>query len=171
MSDLVISRPAVTVQLTQSGAAPVVSVGGSGATVTILRSDLPGPRGPSGSSSAVDAVADVAVPAGMPLAISRANGRLIKADAASKPLAFVAGLAETATAIGFVAGAIRDSLTLADWTAITGAASLNVGQAYFLGVGGGLTTTPPASPNCITSVGIAASATTIIIEPESPVQL
>lgn len=171
MSDIVITRPAMTVQLSRSGNAPVVKVGGVGAAVTIVRDGVPGPRGPAGSASTIDAVADVAVAAGMPLAISRATGHFVKADAASKPIAFVAGLAQASTSVGFVASSVRDSLTLADWTAITGSTALAVGQTYFLGAGGGLTTTPPGPPNCITAIGIAASATTLIIEPENPIQL
>lgn len=169
MSDVVISRPTVTVALTSPGAPPTVILGAPSAQVTIHRDGVPGPPGPAGP--AVEAVADVAAPAGMPLAVSRANGHLVKADAASKAFAFVAGLAFEPTVIGFVGAAARDVVMLADWTAITGSAALLPGQTYFLAVGGGMTTTPPGSPNCITVVGKAASATTMLIDPQNPIQL
>lgn len=121
--------------------------------------------------TAISAVCDVAAPIGTPLAVSRSNGHLVKADASSKPLSFVAGLAHSATAVGFVSAVQREVMTLADWTAITGSASLLQGQTYFLAVGGGLTTVPPASPNNLTVVGEAASPTTLIIQPQNPIQL
>lgn len=132
----------------------------------------PGPPGPAGPPTApLELVSDVAVAAGMPLAVSRSTGHFVKADASSKPLAFVAGLAESATSIGFVGQCERGSLTLADWTAITGSAHLSVGQSYFLGSGGGLVLSAPSPPCCVTLVGTAASTTTLLIEPQTPIQL
>lgn len=126
---------------------------------------------PSASPDEILAVSDVAVAAGMPLAVNRSTGHIVKADASSKPVAFIAGLASVPTSIGFPASVASDWLMLPDWTAITGSVSLSQGQTYFLGAGGGLTTTPPSSPNCVTVVGEAVSTTTLLVRPEIPIQL
>lgn len=123
------------------------------------------------ASRTYTATASVVVPAGMPMAINPANGQFIKALANPKSSAFVSGLAKTASAIGFSLGVSPDSMTLANWTAITGAALLLPGQNYFLGAAGGLTTVPPSSPNCIALVGVAESTTTLAIRPQPPIQL
>lgn len=130
-----------------------------------------GPSGADGGANQVQAVAATALVAGMPAAIDRSTGKMIAADAGWKPSAFVIGLVHFATAAGFVADALSSQLTLADWTAITGSASLLTGQAYFLAVGGGLTTVPPASPACLVLVGKAVSPTTFLIDPQPPIQL
>ena len=124
-----------------------------------------------GALSPLKAVASVALQAGMPLVQSRVNGQLGIADASTKAFAWVAGLAAANTAQGFVAEAVQDTLTLPDWTAVTGSASLQVGQPYFLAAGGGLTTTPPASPACIAIVGMAQSASTFVLRRQPPIQL
>lgn len=190
MSDVTIVRPTVIVGLT-AGASPNVVTGAPASSVTVavaasgvdvhpsvaaaVALDIGVPavvNGPGPASAApVIAVCDAVLPAGTPLTVSRATGYLVKADAASKPTAFVAGLSDAPTAIGFPASAIRGLLTLADWTAITGSASLAQGQTYFLAAGGGLTTIPPSSPNCLVVVGTAASSTTMLIAPQGPVQL
>ena len=116
-------------------------------------------------------MASVNIAAGMPVAISRANGQFVLARADYKPSAFVAGMASAAIATGFVGTAEAASITLPNWTAIAGTATLAVGQTYFLGATGGITTTPPAAPNCITRVGLAVNATTLRIEIDPPIQL
>lgn len=142
---------------------------------------LIGPRGPTGPqgdvgpvgppSGSVGAVADVDFVQGAPVAISRATGHAINADAGYKPTAFVVGLAGADTLTGFVVTAEDGSFDMADWSAVTGSAHLSPGLPYFLGVGGGLTIDPPVSPNCLTLVGVAASLTTLNVYPASPVQL
>jgi hypothetical protein len=107
----------------------------------------------------------------MPASINRATGKMMLADAGVKSSAFVVGLVDVATASGFVAGAAVEQLVLADWTAATGAASLLAGQPYFLGAGGGMTTVPPGSPNCVVLLGKAINATTFLISPQPPIQL
>ena len=62
-------------------------------------------------------------------------------------------------------------VTLADWTALTGAAALSPGLPYFLNTAGNLTSTVPSSPRCLTAVGIAVSTTTLVVNPEQPIQL
>lgn len=129
---------------------------------------LPGLNGTGGRFSAVAAAT---LPAGTPVTISRATGQVGTSVASWKPSAFVAGLLETASGTDFPVNVATALLTLADWTGITGAASLLPGVPYFLGVGGGLTATPPSSPNCLTLVGKALNATTMIIDPQAPIQL
>lgn len=130
-----------------------------------------GPPGRDGNARIITAVCDDAVPKGTPLAISRANAHLVKADATSKPRAFVVGLASQDTQIGFTADAATQEMTLSDWTAVTGSTALSPGQTYFLAAGGGLALSPVSSPDCLTVVGIAASATTLLIDPQAPLQL
>jgi hypothetical protein len=139
----------------------------------------PGPQGPSGSGGSgggageatITAVAASDLPAGMPVAISRANGKMIAADASYKPSAFVVGLLIAEVANGFVGEAAPDRVTLDDWTAATGAPALLQGQNYFLKSGGGLTTVPPGAGSCLVLVGIAISGTTLRIDVQPPIQL
>jgi hypothetical protein len=153
------------------------------ATDSSLSADLPdtpiavdfvavGIPGRDGESSAdIEAVSAAVLPAGLPVAIDRASGRFVAADAAWKPHAFVAGLLRDAAAEGFVAAAATAQLTLADWSAVTGSASLSPGVLYFLAVGGGLTVTAPASGACLTLVGKALNASTLVIDPLPPIEL
>lgn len=137
----------------------------------VLDAGIPGPQGAPGSASPLAIVAGEDLIAGLPVTISRSTGKAIKSDSSWKPTSFVAGLVSTGVGVGFVADIKTDRLTLSDWTAITATVSLQVGQLYFLRVGGGLTTTPPSSPNCITVIGEALDSTTLIIEPGLPFQL
>lgn len=132
---------------------------------------LPGPTGPAGSARVVQAVCDAALPAGMPLYQSRLTGRLLRADAALMQSAYVVGLAAAPTAAGFVADALVDTISLADWSAVTGQTTLAVGQVYFLAVGGGLTTVPASSPSLNTLVGHADRADRLILKLQPPIQL
>jgi hypothetical protein len=132
---------------------------------------LPGPTGPAGSARVVQAVCDAALPAGMPLYQSRLTGHLLRADAALMQSAYVVGLASAPTAAGFVADALVDTISLADWSAVTGQNTLAVGQVYFLAVGGGLTTAPASSPSVNTLVGHADRADRLILKLQPPIQL
>ena len=147
-------------------------------TALAAQGDLPpmavliGPPGAAGSSQiALAAVAAVTVIAGQPLALNRASGQLIAGDPAYKPAAFVLGLAEAATAAGFIATAKLGNFTLADWTALTGGAALSPGVPYFLSEDGRLSAVPPARPLCLTLIGVAVSATTLHVDPDPPIQL
>ncbi|WP_158810262.1 hypothetical protein [Beijerinckia sp. L45] len=112
------------------------------------------------------------VVAGQPLAISRATGQLVLARADTYALAFVAGLAPADEAAGFALQPGRGTVTIADWSAITGAAQLSPGQPYFLAAAGGMTTAA-LSPGalCVARVGIAASPSTLIVDPFDPILL
>jgi hypothetical protein len=131
--------------------------------------------GPPGQGTAIDtAIAAVAaqnLPAGVPVAISRANGKMILADADYKPSAFVVGLLTETVASGFVGHASPDRVTLDDWTAATGSPALLQGQTYFLKSGGGLTTVLPGAGSCVVLLGIAVSAATLQLDVQPPIQL
>ena len=131
---------------------------------------LIGPSGANGGAVTLVLVADDSLPSGSPVIISRANGHIQKADAAVKPKSFVIGLLGAASAAGFGATLVIDALTMSDWTAVTGSQLLAVGQPYFLGVGGGLTTTVPGAPNCLTRVGMAVTPNELLINPNPPIQ-
>jgi len=131
-----------------------------------------GVQGPAGlGATPTSAVCSVDLIAGQPVVIDRTTGKFDLANANWKPLTFVCGLIQSSTLTGFVANAVEGIFTMEDWTLICGSASLSKGQAYFLAVGGGLTLTPPSSPNCIVYVGKAVSTTSFLIEPALPIQL
>jgi hypothetical protein len=131
--------------------------------------------GPPGEGTATDTAIEAVVAqdlsAGVPVAISRANGKMILADADYKPSAFVVGILTEDTANGFVGHAAPDRVTITDWTAATGSPALLAGQSYFLKSGGGLTTSPPGAGACLVLVGIALSGTTLRIDVQPPIQL
>lgn len=109
--------------------------------------------------------------AGFPVAVNRANGKLIKAVASLKSSAFVVGLLLTDVSSGFVGSFSASRIQLNDWTAVTGSQHLLPGQTYFLSSSGGLTTNPPSSPSCITIVGNAIDVTTFSVGIRPPIQL
>ena len=127
--------------------------------------------GGSTAGAEVTIVSSATLAAGTPVTVSRSTGQIVKSDAASKPTSFVVGLLKTAVTATFAGTVSTNELILADWTAVTGTASLSPGQLYFLAAGGGLTTTPPLSPNNLAQVGEAANTTTLIIAPQTPIQL
>lgn len=127
--------------------------------------------GLGGLETVATAVCDADMVKGLPVVVDRATGKFTKALGSTKAKAFIAGLIEQATALGFVGSAGRGAVTLADWSAIAGTASLSPGQTYFLAAAGGITTATPATPNCAVVVGIAASPTVLMVDPSLPVQL
>jgi hypothetical protein len=131
---------------------------------------LPGRDGVNGEALPVTAVAGATMAAGTPVAIDRTTARMIAADAAYKPTAFVVGLLIAGAVQDFVANAAPSRLALDDWSAVTGVSQLAPGQSYFLAVGGGLTPTPPDS-ECVALVGRAISPTTMLIDPQPPIAL
>lgn len=124
----------------------------------------------AGSASAM-AIASKALVVGMPVCLSRSTGQLITARADVKTSAFVMGLAGADVAAGFPVEVKEGVVTLSNWTAIAGAASLNVGLPYFLKPTGGITSTPPGAPNCMALVGMAISTQSLMVAPEFPIQL
>lgn len=120
----------------------------------------------------VSALAGEAIAAGMPLALSRANGTLRPARADTYTLAFVAGLATETVESAFPARAVRTYVTLPDWSAVARTPSLAVGQTYFLAPEGGITLLPPILPGlCSVRVGNAIAAQTLAFVQADPILL
>jgi hypothetical protein len=84
---------------------------------------LPGRDGVNGEALPVTAVAGATMAAGTPVAIDRTTARMIAADAAYKPTAFVVGLLLADAVQDFVANAAPSRLTLDDWSASPAPAS------------------------------------------------
>ncbi|GBU19360.1 MULTISPECIES: hypothetical protein [Methylobacterium] len=108
---------------------------------------------------------------GQPVVVSRATGRLLPARADIYPLALVVGLAEADTAEGFTLRPARGAVTLDDWSVVLGAPTLAPGLPYFLGPAGGLTADPDRTAAALTCIGLAASPTTLVVDPTDPVLL
>ena len=129
-------------------------------------------RRPVGETFGIATVAGADLAQGQPVAVSRATGQLLPARADTYALSFVAGLASADTTQGYAGQPAHGIVTLTDWTAIAGVASLALGIPYFLGLAGGLTAVPPSIPGqCVTRIGYAASSTTLIVAPTDPIQL
>ncbi len=120
-------------------------------------------REPIGEVFGARVIAFEAIPVGMPVAISRADGKLRTARADTYTLAFVAGLLTEPVAAGFPVQPRRGAITLPN-------ASLTPGLPYFLAGAGGIADRPPSAA-CVTRIGIAASPTTLVVDPTDPVLL
>ena len=118
-------------------------------------------------------IAAVDIAQGTPVAILRSSQQLTPARADTYALSFVVGMAATDIASGFSGNTTRVPVTLSDWTAIAGSASLSSGQPYFLALSGGMTPTVPdrASVVCSTRVGIATSSQTFLFQQADPILL
>ena len=123
----------------------------------------------------VAGVAGETIAAGMPVARSRTDGTLRLARADTYALASLAGLAVDSATAGFSLEAVRSSLDLPDWTAVTGGVLLSSGQRYFLAATGGLTSMPSLGPAgaglCVVAAGYAASQTEMVFQPSDPILL
>lgn len=135
-----------------------------------LHVGVPGPPGQPGAVSPVEAEAFSAIAAGAPCRI-RSDGRAAPA-AAGAPFGetTVVGLARAAAGAGFTVELARDELTLPDWTAAAGSASLVVGAVYWLGTAGGLALAPPGSGAAV-RLGVATGAQTLALFIEPPIRL
>jgi hypothetical protein len=135
---------------------------------------IPGPPGPPGPGSdpLFSIEADEPLDAGQPVRVDGFGGGAL-ADASALATSLVVGLAASATAPGHACPVNAASLTLADWTAATGLASLVPGWAYYLDVAPGrLTPIPPATPGCaVARVGVAVSVDTLEISIDTPILL
>lgn len=165
-ADLVVDADGPDPVVVQFGDAVHVDVPDEPLALLFAAVGMPGRDGASTNAEAV-AAADLA--AGVPVAVDRATGKFVAADAAWKPIAFAAGLLSAGVAEGFVGSATTGRLTLADWTAATGTAQLSPGVSYFLAAGGGLTPVPPASA-CVALIGKALNPTTLLIDPQPPIE-
>ena len=129
-------------------------------------------RRPVGETFGVATVAGASLLQGLPVAVSRATGQLLPARSDTYTLAFVAGLSSADTAQGFAVQPVHGAVTLTDWSAVAGSATLSSGLPYFLGATGGLTTSPLASPAvCVVRVGHAVSPTPLVVAPSDPITL
>lgn len=152
-----------TVQVETGGSIDVTIIGGA-----------PGPAGRDGASADLgDFVAAVSMPIGSPVFVSRADGKLYLADAATYVSSQVVGVTQEAVAAGFVVPVARAAMTLLDWTVLAGTTSLFTGQFYYLAVGGGISSTIPTRPGAaaIAIVGIALSPQTLDVRPLLPISL
>jgi len=125
--------------------------GGGGGTITIV-------------TPTIDVEAVEVVGAGQPVVVGNdGKARLAVADDILR--AGVAAIAKTAATIGFTTQIGGSGLvTLADWSAATGAATLAVGATYWLGSGtaGRLTTIAPTATDTVcVRVGRAVAADTL----------
>jgi hypothetical protein len=124
-----------------------------------------------GETFGVPAVAGADLTQGQPVAVSRASGQLLPARADTYTLAFVAGVASADAAQDFVGQPAHGAVTLSDRSAVTGSAALLVGQLYFVGPAGGLTTAPRLDTACVARVGLATTPQTLVVEPFTPILL
>jgi hypothetical protein len=107
------------------------------------------------------AIFDAAASAGAPVYVT-SGGHVGLADADAVATADVVGLAIAAVSNGATGTYQSDGfVTLSDWTAIVGAATLTAGARYLLsGTAGQLTTTAPTSVGqVVVLVGIAVTTT------------
>lgn len=103
---------------------------------------------------------------GMPVYVS-GNNTVNLADADSINTSHVLGLAETSGNATDTINVLSSGIvTKADWTSVTGSASLTPGAVYYLSTSAGqLTTTPPSgSGDAIVSCGLAITTTKLDIE-------
>ena len=97
------------------------------------------------------------ITAGMAIRVDFA-GKAAAAQADALATSDVFGFAEGDVATGFTLTVTRDRVTLADWTDLTGAASLTKGATYYLHptIAGGITTTAPVTAGqCVVEIGEA----------------
>lgn len=131
-------------------------------TTKVVTTGVQGPPGVPGAGAAVGYEAEnrdaATLPAGTPVAVHPTGTGIVRADATTTHRPAV-GLLLAATAVGF-AGTVQVAgvVTLGDWTAVTGTATLARG-VYFLGTTPGtLTLVPPTAGGAIVQpVGRAVS--------------
>ncbi|MFA5186700.1 MAG: hypothetical protein WC551_09510 [Patescibacteria group bacterium] len=125
------------------------------------------------SDGRCEAEAAEVIAAGIPVygVAGLANVGLARADTAAK--ARVAGLAVQAAGVGFTCVyAAGGRVTLADWTAVAGAAALSPSSTYYLGATGGITTVATTTVGqSVTEIGYAEDGTTLILNIKRPVLL
>jgi len=128
---------------------------------------------PMGASASIltAAVGASAIGAGQPVRIDNSGKmQVAQADSYANAVGLI-GLAESAASPGFPGQATPQSLTLTDWTAITGAASLVPGAVYWLSASapGQLTTTVPTAAGTVQlRIGVAASTSTLALDIQPP---
>jgi hypothetical protein len=122
----------------------------------------------------VSGIAGQAIFAGAVVRINKSTARVVLAQADHPNTAEPVGLARADAVNNGTVAIAQDRVTLPDWTAVTGVASLQPGHDYFLSTTtpGGLTATPPASTGQVSCwIGTAVSTTTLLISIQDPFQL
>ena len=114
-------------------------------------------------------VSNATLLAGTALHVDLVLDKLVAADRTAYATAEVVGLLASNVTAGFSGTIIRDVLTLADWSAATGATSLLSGQTYFLGTAGLITTIVPSS-GYLVAIGTARDPQTMVLAIQRPVQ-
>lgn len=127
----------------------------------------------TGGSEALSAESDETISAGSPIVVLP-NGHLANAQNSDPARYRVAGLMLVDVEPSFAGLYTTDStVSLEDWSPVTGTATLSVGQQYFLSdVIGQLTTTAPTSAGqYVVRVGVAISSSTMAVEVQQPIRL
>ena len=101
----------------------------------------------------------------------KSNGHLALADSSTNGI--LSGIALTSANTGFICTFIASGeLSLTDWSSSTGSSSLSVGNSYYLGASGAITTTAPTSSgNFVVKLGTAISAQVLQINIEDKILL
>lgn len=158
-----------------SGGAGIPEEISLGAGLTLTGNTLSASGGGGGGSSEYTAENkdSVTIRAGQPVATHSSGTGVIRASSASVGVS-CSGLATADIAVG-ASGSIQTGgpLTLADWTNVTGAASLSARTVYFLsGTPANLTDTPPSTTGeCVQVIGRSIGLDTLRIEIEVPILL
>jgi hypothetical protein len=129
--------------------------------------------GGNNTSDRFDIVIDVIVVPGQPIYIDLGTQHAKLGIATALVSSLVAGLVVTAGNPGDTISVATSNLILANWTAVIGAASLSIGNVYYLSVVAGQLSTvaPSVIGQCVTLVGVAVSATELKIQNEAPILL
>lgn len=153
----------------------IASKGATGTTGATGSTGAAGPTGPIGPQGTPGTTANLVslvnqeaftVSAGQPVAMKPAGTGVVQATAtgnAKKAVGFAAASIVASTG-GQIA--VMGPLTLADWSAATGSATLTVGATYYLSTTAGqITATAPTTPgNIVQVVGVAIAADTLDIQ-------
>ena len=170
MSDTTILKVGAQSTIVKAGECTEVSVK-QGPTVLQTCQGLPGSPGQGVTEAELETDDDVVV--GQPVYIKTTNGHFGLARANSLVTSRMFGLSLEDESAGFAPRAASiGPVTRADWTPVTGAATLSAGAQYYLddSAPGMLTTTPPAiAGTYVTRVGIAINTTTLDIHIHRPI--
>jgi hypothetical protein len=135
-----------------------------------------GPRGrDGGEATPIELVSFEPITKGQAIRVRATGGTASPALADAIGTADVFGFATNSVGPDATVEVTRDRITLDDWTALTGAASLVRGTRYFLSqtIPGGITNSPNLllSGACAVVVGEAISTTTLAIRITDPIRL
>lgn len=142
----------------------------------------PGPPGPPGSGGGGGGAADtfggtnreaVDLPAGTPVSVHPSGLGFLRASAADNSRNAVGLLAADAAAGAATEATLGGVVTLDDWSAVAGAATLSPRAVYFVGVTPGtLTSTPPsAAGNVVQAAGVAVGPYSLDLSVNPPILL